>query len=94
MAVKKFLAMLRYRDDLLPYSRNLAGCNREVQEGCDVFNRPRSAMIQVEDAELVEAKGLTISNALDCFHYLFRGECSCHLQLVPLGFPRHYSGLS
>ena len=35
----------------------------------NVFNRPRSEMLQVEDAEFVSAKGLTISTALDCFHY-------------------------
>ena len=39
-----------------------------------MFNRPRSKMLQVEDAELVGAKGLTISTALDCFHYWVRGE--------------------
>ena len=33
----------------------MTGCDREVEEGCDVFNRPRSEMLQVEDAELVEA---------------------------------------
>ena len=43
----------------------MTGCDREVEEGCDVFNRSRSEMLQVEDAELVEAKGLTISTALD-----------------------------
>ena len=42
---------------------------REVEEGCDVFNRPRSEMLQLEDAELVGAKGLSISTALDCIHY-------------------------
>ena len=47
----------------------MTGCDREVEEGCDVFNRPRSEMLQVEDAELVGAKGLTISTALDCFYY-------------------------
>ena len=40
-------------------------------------------MLQVEDAEFVGAKGLTILAAL--------GECSHHLQWFPLGFPRHYS---
>ena len=55
-------------------SRHPTGCDREVEEGCDVFNRPRSEMqesemFQVEDAELIGAKGLTISTALDCFHY-------------------------
>ena len=35
---------------------------------------------QVEDAELVGAKGLTISTALDCLHYYVSGECSHHLQ--------------
>ena len=45
------------------------GCDREVEESCDVFNRLRSEMLQVEDAELVGAKGLTISTAHDCFHY-------------------------
>ena len=33
-----------------------------------VFNGPRSEMLQVEDAEFVGAKGLTISAALDCSH--------------------------
>ena len=42
---------------------------RQVEYGCDVFNGPRSVMLQVEDAEFVGAKGLTISTALDCFHY-------------------------
>ena len=51
-------------------------------------------MLQVEDPELVGAKGLTISTALDCFHYKVRGECLCHLQWFPLGFPRHNSSLS
>ena len=37
--------------------------------GFDVFNRPRSEMLQVEDADLLRAKGLTISTALDCSHY-------------------------
>ena len=41
---------------------------REVEEGCNVFNGPRSEMLQVENAEFVGAKGLTISAALDCFH--------------------------
>ena len=72
----------------------MRSCNGEVEEGCDVFNRPRSEMLQVEDTELVGSKGLTICTALDCFHYLVRGECSCHLQWFPLGFPRHYSGVS
>ena len=40
-----------------------------VEEGCDVFNRPRSEMLQVEDAEFVGAIGSTISTALYCFHY-------------------------
>ena len=53
-----------------------------------------SEMLQVKDAELVGAKGLIISTALDCFHYYVCGECSCHLQCFPLGFPRHYPGLS
>ena len=48
-------------------------------------------MLQVEDAEFV---GATISVALDCFHNQVRGECSHHLQWFPLGFPRHYPGLS
>ena len=38
----------------------MTGCDREVEEGCDVFNRPRSEMLHVEDAELVGAKGLNI----------------------------------
>ena len=42
-------------------------------------------MLQVEDAEYVGAKGLTISAALDCFHNQVRGECSHHLQWFPLG---------
>ena len=67
---------------------------RQVEEGCDVFNRPRSEMLQVEDAEPLGAKGLNISTALDCLHYYVRGECSHHLQWFPLGFPCHYSGLS
>ena len=46
---------------------HIAG-SRGVEEGCDVFNGPRSEMLQVEDAEFVGAKGLTISAALDCFH--------------------------
>ena len=33
-------------------------------------------MFQVEDAEFVGAKGLTVSTALDCFYYQVRGECS------------------
>ena len=44
-------------------------CDREVEEGCDAFNRPRSEMLQVENAELVGAKGLSISTALYCLHY-------------------------
>ena len=28
------------------------GCGRDVEEGCDVFNRPKSEMLQVEDALL------------------------------------------
>ena len=47
----------------------LTGCDREVEEGCDVLNHPRSEMLQVEDAEYVRANGLTISTALDCLHY-------------------------
>ena len=54
----------------LAYSRNPTGCGREVEEGFDVFNGPRSDMLQVEDAEFVGAKGLTISTALDCFSLL------------------------
>ena len=46
----------------------MTGCGRDVEEGCDVLNGPRSEMLQVEDAEFVGAKGLTISAALDCFH--------------------------
>ena len=49
--------------------RNLTSCDSEVEEGSDVFNRPKSEMLQVEDAELVGAKCLTISTTLDCFHY-------------------------
>ena len=30
---------------------HMTGCNGEVEEGCDVFNRPRSEMPQVEDAD-------------------------------------------
>ena len=37
-------------------------------------------MLQVEDAEFVRAKGLTISTALNCFYHQVRGECLCHLQ--------------
>ena len=40
----------------------------EVEKGCDVFNSPRSEMLQVEDAEFVGTKDLTISAAPDCFH--------------------------
>ena len=47
----------------------MTGCDGEVEEGCDVFNRPRSDMLHVEDADLVGARGITISTALDCFHY-------------------------
>ena len=49
-------------------SRNPTGCGREVEEVYDVFNGSRSEMDQLEDAEFVGAKGLTISAALDCFH--------------------------
>ena len=74
---------------LTPQTR-VKGVVRQQQQQ-HVFNRPRS---EVEDAELVVAKGLTIFTALDCFHYQVRGECSYHLKWFPLGFPRHYSGLS
>ena len=37
--------------------------------GCDVLNHFRYEMLQEEDTELVGAKGLTISTALDCFRY-------------------------
>ena len=49
-------------------------------------------MLQVEDAELVGAKGITISTSLDCFYYEVHSECSCHLKWFPLGFPRGHSG--
>ena len=39
---------------------------RQVEEGCDVFNDPRSEILQVDDAEFVRAKSLTIATALDC----------------------------
>ena len=51
----------------------MTGCDREVEECCDVFIRPRSEMLQVVDAELVGTKGLPISTTLDCFHF-FSGE--------------------
>ena len=38
----------------------------EVEEGGDVFDGSRSEILQVEDAEFVRAKGLTIPTALDC----------------------------
>ena len=41
-------------------------------------------MLQVEDAEFVVAKGLTIFTALDFFHYYVRGECSHLLQWFSL----------
>ena len=47
----------------------MTGCDREVEEGYDVFKPPRSEMLQVEDAELVGDKGLTIYTAIDCFYY-------------------------
>ena len=40
---------------------------REVEEGCDVFNRPRSEMLQVEDAELVGPKALLFLQLLIAF---------------------------
>ena len=39
---------------------NLTCRDGEVEEVRDVFERSRSQMLQVEDAELVRAKGLTI----------------------------------
>ena len=52
-------------DDL--HIAGIRQCGREVEEGCDVFNGPRSEMLQVEDAEFVGVKGLIISTGLDCF---------------------------
>ena len=37
-----------------------------VEEGGDVFDGSRSEMLQVEDAEFVRTKGLTIPTSLDC----------------------------
>ena len=50
-------------------------------------------MLQVEDAELVGAKCITMYTPLDCFHYSVHGEYSRHHQRFPPGIPRHYSGL-
>ena len=45
----------------------MTGCDREVEEGCDVFNRPRSKMLQVEDAEHVGANALLFLQLLIAF---------------------------
>ena len=78
---------------MLAYRRNLTSCDSEVKEGCDVFNRLRSEMIQVEDAELVGAKGFTISTALNFF--ITRSAVNVRaLSKVSSCLSRHYSGLS
>ena len=56
-------------NDRLPCIWNLTGCDCDAEEGGDVFNRSRSEMLEVENAELVGAKCLTVSTALDCSHY-------------------------
>ena len=43
----------------------------ESEGGGNVFNGSRSEIIQVEDAEFVRAKGLTVPTALDCSHLDF-----------------------
>ena len=48
------------------YSRDLTIGDREVEECSDILNRSRSDIFQVENAEFVGAKCLTISTALDC----------------------------
>ena len=50
----------------LPYRRNLTSRDSEVEEVGDAFDGSRSEMLQVEDADFVLAKGLTIPTALDC----------------------------
>ena len=61
------------------YSRDLTIGDREVEEGSDVLNRSRSKIFQVEDAEFVGAKCLTISTALDCSRNYVRGKSLRHL---------------
>ena len=57
---------------------------REVEEDDDVLNRSRSKIFQVEDAEFVGTKCLTISTALDCSRNYVRGESLRHLHWFPL----------
>ena len=66
-----------------------------MEEGCDVFNRPRSEMLQVEDAELVGSQALLFLQLLIAFitrsAVNVRAICNGFLSVH---FPRHYSGLS
>ena len=63
-----FLVMFQYWNDQwrILYRGNLTGRDWEVEEGGDVFDGSRSEILQVEDAEFVRAKCLTIPTALDC----------------------------
>ena len=74
--------------------RDMTIGDREVEEGGDVLNRSWSEIFQVEDAEFVRAKCLTISTALDCSRNYVRGESLRHLHWFPLGLPRYQSGVS
>ena len=60
----------------------------------DILNRSRYKIFQVENAQFVVAKCLTISTALDYAHYKVRGECLCHLHWFPMGLPCYWSGFA